>query len=222
MQLKSCLRDDCLAEFINGLEQLGLSCCKNQADQFWHYLELLIQWNEAYNLTAAKAPYEILKVHIFDSLSILSHLEGDRFIDVGTGAGFPGIPLAIMSPKSDFTLLDSNGKKTRFLFHVRTKLRLDNVKEINTRVEHYRPEKPFDMVITRAYSKLPAMLASCAHLATKRTIFVAMKGKVPHIEMQSIPDGYDILSFKKLSVPGLERDRHIIKIKAQDILGKTL
>ncbi|MAJ86581.1 MAG: 16S rRNA (guanine(527)-N(7))-methyltransferase RsmG [Cellvibrionales bacterium TMED148] len=217
MQPRSCLRDDYRAIFIDGLDTLGLSCCYRQIEQFLHYLELLTRWNEVYNLTAAKTPEELLRVHILDSLSLLHHLEGSRFIDVGTGAGFPGIPLSIMLPKNDFTLIDSNGKKTRFLFQVRNELSLDNVREINKRVEHYCPEQPYDMIITRAYSKLPAMLESCAHLATKKTIFVAMKGKVLHTEMQGIPDGYDIVSLKKLTVPGLDRDRHIIKIKAQDL-----
>ena len=217
MQPRSCLQDDLRALFENGLGQLRLPCFKRQTDQFLHYLELLSQWNEIYNLTAVKTPQEILKVHVFDSLSLISHLEGDRFIDVGSGAGLPGIPLAIMSPEKDFTLLDSNGKKTRFLFQVRTKLHLDNVQEINKRVEHYSPEKPFDMIITRAFSELSTMLESCGHLASKKTIFVAMKGKVPKKEMRSIPEGYDILSVTKLSVPELDRDRHIIKIKAQDL-----
>ena len=100
---------------------------------------------------------------------------------------------------------------------MRTELHLDNVQEINKRVEHYSPEKPFDMIITRAFSELSTMLESCGHLASKKTIFVAMKGKVPKKEMRSIPEGYDILSLTKLSVPGLDRDRHIIKIKAQDL-----
>ena len=217
MQPRSCLQDDHRALVENGLGQLRLPCCKRQIDQFLHYLELLIQWNEVYNLTAVKSPHEILKVHVFDSLSLISHLKGDRFIDVGSGAGLPGIPLAIMSPEKDFTLLDSNGKKTRFLFQVRTELHLDNVQEINKRVEHYSPEKPFDMIITRAFSELSKMLESCGHLASKKTIFVAMKGKAPKKEMRSIPEGYDILSLTKLSVPGLDRDRHIIKIKAQDL-----
>lgn len=214
---RSCLQDDHRALFENGLGRLRLTCCKRQIDQFLHYLELLIQWNKVYNLTALNTAHEILKVHILDSLSLISHLKGDRFIDVGSGAGLPGIPLAIMSPEKDFTLLDSNGKKTRFLFQVRTKLHLDNVQEINKRVEHYSPEKPFDMIITRAFSKLSTMLESCGHLASKKTIFVAMKGKVPKKEMRSIPEGYDILSLTKLSVPGLDRDRHIIKIKPQDL-----
>ncbi len=217
MQPRSCMQDDHRALFENGLGQLRLTCCKRQIDQFLHYLELLIQWNKVYNLTAVKTPHEILKVHVFDSLSLISHLKGDRFIDVGSGAGLPGIPLAIMSPEKDFTLLDSNGKKTRFLFQVRTELHLDNVQEINKRVEHYSPEKPFDMIITRAFSELSKMLESCGHLASKKTIFVAMKGKVPKKEMRSIPEGYDILSLTKLSVPGLDRDRHLIKIKAQDL-----
>ena len=144
---------------------------------------------------------ELVSLHLLDSLAILPHLVGDRFIDVGSGAGLPGIPLAIMRPKDHFALLDSNGKKTRFLFQVRTQLKLTNTTEVNARVEEYTPQSKFDAVLTRAFSDLPTMLQNCHHLTKENGLFLAM------------PDGYSLLSTDKLCIPGVEGDRHLIKIK---------
>ncbi|MDG1475056.1 MAG: 16S rRNA (guanine(527)-N(7))-methyltransferase RsmG, partial [Porticoccaceae bacterium] len=125
----------------NGLSDLGVTCDNHQEDQLLNYLDMLVRWNKAYNLTAIKEPTEMIKLHLLDSLSISHFLSGQRFIDIGTGAGLPGIPLSIINPDKHFTLLDSNGKKTRFLFQVKIQLGLKNINEVNSRVEGFLPEE---------------------------------------------------------------------------------
>ena len=198
-----------------GLEQLKLPGCQIKIEQMLEYVDLMAHWSRAYNLTGVKTCSEMISTHVLDSLTLTPHLEGERFLDVGSGAGLPGMPLAIMQPDRHFTLLDSNGKKTRFLFTVRTKLGLQNVQEVNERVEKYLPEKHFDMILSRAFSKLPRMLESCKHLGDRKTIFLAMKGRSIRGEVDSIPEGYEVLSIKKTSTPGVDRERHLIKIAIQ-------
>ena len=196
-----------------GLVAMQLSVDERQFEQLLAYISLLHKWSKTYNLTAIKDPIDLVSLHLLDSLAILPHLVGDRFIDVGSGAGLPGIPLAIMRPKDHFVLLDSNGKKTRFLFQVRTQLKLTNTTEVNTRAEGYTPQSKFDAVLTRAFSDLPKMLQNCHHLIKENGLFLAMKGKWPQREIDQIPDGYSLLSTDKLCIPGVEGDRHLIKIK---------
>jgi len=202
-------------QLSQGLKQLELPDCRNKIEQMLEYISLLAHWSRAYNLTGIKTFSEMIDAHVLDSLTLTPHLAGKRFLDVGSGAGLPGMPLAIMLPDMHFTLLDSNGKKTRFLFQVRSKLGLRNVEEVNQRVEKYMPEKHYDMILTRAFSKLPKMLESCKHLAKTKTIFLAMKGKQIQSELDSLPEGYEVLSIKKISLPGVSRDRHLIKIATQ-------
>ncbi|MDG1323156.1 MAG: 16S rRNA (guanine(527)-N(7))-methyltransferase RsmG, partial [Porticoccaceae bacterium] len=131
-----------------GVKQLGLSCSDEQIHQLLIYLEMLDRWNQAYNLTAIKDPLEMIGLHLLDSLAVSPMLNGESCIDVGTGAGLPGVPLAIMNPNKKFTLLDSNGKKTRFLFQTKIELKLSNIQEVNTRVEKYLPEHGYDHVLS--------------------------------------------------------------------------
>ena len=128
------------AQLEKGLEELGLECSAHQVEQLLDYLSLLVTWNSAYNLTAIREPERMIALHILDSLAILPYVTGDNLIDVGTGPGLPGIPLAIMCPEKTFKLLDSNGKKTRFLFHARCQLKLQNLTEVQSRVEQFIPE----------------------------------------------------------------------------------
>jgi 16S rRNA (guanine527-N7)-methyltransferase len=210
-------RSHAIADLLSqGLAAMQLSVEERQFEQLLAYISLLGKWSKTYNLTAIKDPMDLVTLHLLDSLAILPHLVGDRFIDVGSGAGLPGIPLAIMRPKDHFVLLDSNGKKTRFLFQVRTQLKLTNTTEVNTRAEGYTPQSKFDAVLTRAFSDLPTMLQNCHHLIKENGLFLAMKGKWPQREIDQMPSGYGLLSTAKLCIPGVEGDRHLIKIKGME------
>jgi 16S rRNA (guanine527-N7)-methyltransferase len=156
----------------------------------------------------------MIPLHLLDSLSLLPHIKScEKIIDVGTGPGLPGIPLAIMNPHKSFTLLDSNGKKTRFLFQVIAELKLDNVTEVNKRVEQYQPASTFDTVLSRAFSSIPDMLNNCRHLASHDTCFMAMKGKNPETELSQLKKDYMVSDLCRLEVPGVVGERHLINIK---------
>lgn len=212
MPLKASDDVDLRDRLQNGLEQLGLSFDDHQVSQLLRYIALLEQWNVAYNLTAVKDPQEMIDLHILDSLAVAKYLHAESILDVGSGAGLPGIPLAIMLPTKFFTLIDSNGKKTRFLFHARSTLGLRNCIEVHQRVEEYSCSQRFDIVISRAFSGLAAMVKSCQHLLRDNGLFFAMKGKLPVDELDQLPSGYDVLQIEKLLVPGLLADRHLLQI----------
>lgn len=181
-----------------------------------NYLDLLIKWNSAYNLSAIRDPEQMLYKHLLDSLSIAPFVEkcsAERFIDVGTGAGLPGIPLAICYPEKHFTLLDSAGKKTRFLQQVVHSLGLNNVRVINTRVEKYVPEQGYDVVISRAFASLLDMIQWCRHLLTNGGQFWAMKGVFPQDELFDVEKHYMVESCSKLQVPGDVGERCLLIIK---------
>jgi 16S rRNA (guanine527-N7)-methyltransferase len=140
-------------------------------------------------------------------------LQGERFIDVGTGAGLPGVPLAIARPSSCFDLLDSNGKKTRFLFQVKTALGLDNMTVRHARVESYHPEPPIDAVLSRAFASLADMVAGCRHLLTAQGRFFAMKGAYPEEELAGVAGLCDIVAVHPVAVPGLSEQRHLVEMR---------
>lgn len=217
MQRNSRSEDRALTILLNGLDDMEVACSDFQQQQLTLYLHLLVKWNRAYNLTSAKNAVDITKLHLLDSLSISPFISGDRIIDVGTGAGLPGIPLAIMNPEKYFFLLDSNGKKTRFLFNVRLKLGLKNCFEIHERVEKYKPERGFDMVLTRAFSQLSSMLGHCDHLLSDGGLFCAMKGRLSTSETNLLPFGYKIIKLEHLFVPTVVGDRYLIKIAKETI-----
>ncbi|UZE98091.1 16S rRNA (guanine(527)-N(7))-methyltransferase RsmG [Alkalimarinus alittae] len=177
------------------------------------YLELLNKWNKAYNLTAVRNPEEMLYRHLLDSLSVVSWVKGERIIDVGTGPGLPGIPLAILFPSTDFTLLDSNGKKTRFLTQCKLEMGLDNITVIHGRVEDFQPEALFDQVISRAFSAIENMVNWCGHLVDSKGKFLAMKGLFPKEELTSLPEGFTVEESHELDVPGCDGERHLIIIR---------
>ena len=170
------------------------------------YLQLLEKWNKTYNLTAVPAE-DWMTLHIQDSLSIGSYLHGSRIIDVGTGAGLPGIPLAITYPDKHFTLLDSNGKKTRFLTHVQYTLGLKNVTVIHSRVEDFKPEALFDSILSRAFASLSDMLAMTHHLCAIGGQFLAMKGQYTETEL---PPHIRLFGVYPLHVPGLDAQRNLV------------
>ena len=195
-----------------GLELLHLSCNEKQINQLLNYLDLLERWNKAYNLTAIRDPFDMINLHLLDSLAISVELQGDRFIDVGTGPGLPGIPLAIMNQNKNFTLLDSNGKKTRFLFQTKLELGLDNISEVNQRVQDFHPKQTYDCVLSRAFSSLGDMVENCQHLLNQNGYFLAMKGKLPQAELSELPKNYKVEKLNSINVPGVEGQRHLIKI----------
>lgn len=174
------------------------------------YLALLERWNGAYNLTAVKSPVQMVTRHLLDSLSVLPWLHGHRLLDAGTGAGLPGVPLAIMRPSMEISLLDSSGKKIRFLNHVRRELGLQNVITIQQRLELSTTEVPYHTVISRAFSDLGSFAQAARHLASASTRFLAMKGKYPGNELASLPAWCEVCSVEKLEVPGLQEQRHLV------------
>jgi len=202
-----------LADILEaGMQNMGVDYTSLQRDQLLAYLKLLISWNKAYNLTAIRDPAQMIALHLLDSLTVLPHVTGEHLIDVGTGAGLPGIPLAIMYPDKQFTLLDSNGKKTRFLFQVRCHLGLTNVTEIQSRVEQHQPRKCYDAVLSRAFTSIADMVDKCHHLLAAQGVFLAMKGKFPQSELSEVAKDYKVETSHTLQVPGVEGERHLIVI----------
>lgn len=202
-----------LADILEaGMQNMGVDYTSLQRDQLLAYLELLISWNKAYNLTAIRDPAQMVALHLLDSLTVLPHVTGEHLIDVGTGAGLPGIPLAIMYPDKQFTLLDSNGKKTRFLFQVRCHLGLTNVTEIQSRVEQHQPRECYDAVLSRAFTSIADMVDKCHHLLAAQGVFLAMKGKFPQSELSEVAKDYKVETSHTLQVPGVEGERHLIVI----------
>jgi len=196
-----------------GLRELNLNCSPLQLEKLLKYLELLQRWNKAFNLTAIRDPLQMVRLHLLDSLAIHPYVQGLKsIIDVGTGPGLPGIPLAILNPEINFTLLDSNGKKTRFLFQAINELKLTNASEINHRVEAYQPNQLFDAVISRAFSSISDMLNQCDHLVSDQGCFLAMKGKKPDSELSQMSKAYKVIEVSEVNVPLIDSERHLIKI----------
>lgn len=208
LQSESALR----VQLEQGIDQLGIECSAYQIEQLLDYVSLLVAWNSAYNLTAIRDPEQMIALHILDSLAILPFVSGKTLIDVGTGPGLPGIPLAIMCPEKTFKLLDSNGKKTRFLFHARCQLKLQNLTEIQSRVEQFIPEQTYDTVLSRAFTSVADMVAKCKHLLSPDGRFLAMKGKFPQSELSLLEKDYKVDVWHRLMVPGVDGERHLIEI----------
>ena len=197
------------------LAAAGITLPDLQKQQLLGYVNLLHKWNKTYNLTSVRDPMQMLVRHIMDSIVVNPHLQGSRFIDVGTGPGLPGIPLAIVRPDSHFTLLDSLGKRVRFLRQVQHELGLKNVEPVQSRVEEFVPEPPFDGVISRAFASLQDMLSWCHHLPAKESgRFYALKGVRPDDELAVLPEGISLTEVIKLQVPELEGERHLVILKA--------
>lgn len=175
-----------------------------------HYLSLLAKWNKTYNLTAIRELHRMVSHHVLDSLAIWPWLVGEYVLDVGAGAGLPGIPLAIANPKSHFVLIDSNGKKTRFMQEVKRVLQLDNVDVIKTRVEDYSFTKGFDTILSRAFSELTQMISWTKHLIHPSGIWLAMKGHYPKQEVDALTYAYQV---KHYTVPGNIGERCCILIE---------
>ncbi|EKA6689481.1 16S rRNA (guanine(527)-N(7))-methyltransferase RsmG, partial [Salmonella enterica] len=186
------------------LDEAGISLTDHQKTLLVAYVDMLHKWNKAYNLTSVRDPAEMVVRHILDSIVVAPYLQGQRFIDVGTGPGLPGIPLAIVLPDAHFTLLDSLGKRVRFLRQVQHELRLENITLVQSRVEAYPSEPPFDGVISRAFASLNDMVSWCHHLPGEKGRFYALKGQLPEDEIASLPDEFSVEFVEKLRVPQLE------------------
>lgn len=195
------------------LRSTDIRLTDQQKQQLTGYVEMLHKWNKAYNLTSVRQPEQMLVRHIMDSIVVEPHLTGSRFIDVGTGPGLPGVPLAIVRPESHFVLLDSLGKRVRFLKQVQHELGLTNIEPVQSRVEEYQGES-FDGVISRAFASLNDMLSWCHHLPASGTgRFFALKGSVPEEELTRLPAGISLVSVEKLVVPQLDEQRHLVILK---------
>ena len=192
----------------------GLPLCPGPREQglLLSYLELLAKWNRAYNLTAVRDPSAMISRHLLDSLVIAPYLRGTKLLDVGTGAGLPGVPMAILFPQRNFDLLDSNGKKTRFLFQVKTDLCLDNMRVHHQRVESFQPPELYDAVLSRAFASLVDMVSCCRHLLAPGGIFFAMKGAYPGEELEAVAALCEIRAVHVLEVPGLDEQRHLVEM----------
>ncbi|WP_294910784.1 16S rRNA (guanine(527)-N(7))-methyltransferase RsmG [uncultured Gilliamella sp.] len=195
-------------KLINLIDQTDLSITSQQIDLLIHYVEMLNKWNKAYNLTAVRDPSEMLIKHIMDSLVVSPYLVGNTFIDVGTGPGLPGIPLAIINPDKQFDLVDSLGKRIRFLKQVQFELKLTNIQPIQSRIEEYN-EKKFDGVISRAFASLQDMLTWCKHLPNQKGSFYALKGS----DLDVIPEGFTLKQNIKLTIPELNAERRLMIIQ---------
>lgn len=193
------------------LAQTDLEVNENQREQLVGYVEMLNKWNKAYNLTSVRDPMEMLIKHILDSIIVSTYLHGKRFIDVGTGPGLPGVPLAIMNPDCDFVLLDSLGKRIRFIKQATHELGIKNVTPIQSRVEEYQPEDKFDGVLSRAFASMTDMVEWCHHLPKDNTgVFMALKGQLSENEVEQLPEWCTVTEVKALQVPELEGERHLV------------
>ncbi|WP_222910167.1 16S rRNA (guanine(527)-N(7))-methyltransferase RsmG [Pseudomonas sp. DNDY-54] len=202
-------------ELKQGATLLGVELSDAQQEQLLAYLALLNKWNKAYNLTAVRDPAEMVSRHLLDSLSVAPHVEqsGSRWLDVGSGGGMPGIPLAILFPERRFTLLDSNGKKTRFLTQVKLELKLDNVDVVHSRVEQFKPEQAFTGITSRAFSSLADFANWTRHLGNSDTYWLAMKGVQPDDELQALPADFQLARCLVLKVPGCQGQRHLLILR---------
>ncbi|OJA01063.1 16S rRNA (guanine(527)-N(7))-methyltransferase [Rickettsiella grylli] len=185
---------------------------KKTSQQLVDYVLLLHKWNQIHNLTSIRNPLQMLSKHIMDSLAISPYLQGPHILDVGTGAGLPGLPLALTHPHYHFTLLDSNGKKTRFLTYILQTLMISNVDIISLRVEKYDVKKCFNSIVSRAFSQLNNFLHKTQHLCCKDGVFLAMKGRYPIEEINNLDNQFQLIDTPALRITGLDEKRHLLII----------
>ena len=199
-----------LIQLEAGLQQLGIQATEAQIQQWLVYLQLLQKWNKTYKMTAITDLDEMLVKHLLDSLAVAPWIKGDRIVDVGTGGGLPGIPLAILIPEKSFTLVDSIGKKIQFVRHAKQQLKLSNVEPLNIRIEQLCAEEPFDTVVSRAFSSVNDFYMLCHHLVSPQGQLLAMKGAdIEKNQLALLPCESHI---ERIEVPFLEAQRHIISL----------
>jgi 16S rRNA (guanine527-N7)-methyltransferase len=195
-----------------GLSELGLALAPAQVEALLRLIEELEDWNTRFNLTAITEPAEVVDKHLLDSLAVLPRLKGLSIADIGTGAGFPGLPLAVADPDRRFTLVESTGKKANFVRHAVKVLDLPNVEVVQARAEAYRASQAFDSVISRALGPLSDFIRVAGHLAGRGGRLLAMKGKVPEGELKSLPAGWKALAVHPIRVPGLDAERCLVEL----------
>lgn len=200
-------------QLTDGAAQLGLELNPDQYEKLIKYIHLLELWNKHYNLTAIREPKNMMTRHILDSLSIIPYVNESNVMDLGSGAGLPGIVLSIMNPDKSYLLLDGNGKKTRFINQARIELKLANVGVAKSRAESYHPPEPFQAVTSRAFATLADSIQLLGDLLVPGGYFYAMKGKLSSDELAQIPDKYQLENKHSLKVPGLDEERHLIVLK---------
>lgn len=198
------------SELRDGATGLGMQLPESTLEQLSAYLALLTKWNRIYNLTAIRDEHKLVSHHLLDSLAVVNHLPQGRLLDAGTGAGFPGVPIALAQPARPVTLLDSIQKKTAFLKHVITELGMKNVRVETTRVEHYQPADLFEVVISRAFAELDDFIRIAGHLVSPTGVMVAMKGIYPDQEISAVRAPWRVRSVFPLDVPQLQAQRHLV------------
>ena len=209
-----------MTALLDGARALALDLDEAQLARLVAHLDLLDEWSARMNLTAIRDRPSQLTKHLLDSLTVQPFLRGQRIADVGSGAGFPGIPLAIVEPQRHFSLIESTGKKCRFLEHVRDELQLKNVEVVQARAENYRPEVRFDTVVARAVGPLAGLLKAAGGLVVGGGRLLAMKGRYPQDELEAKLNGWKVAAVHPLSVPGLEEERHLVELcRSHDRVG---
>ncbi len=197
-------------------ESQGKGLDETQVAQLQAYVEMLLRWNKVYNLTSIRNVDDVLPLHIFDSLAVAPFIKGEHFLDVGSGGGLPGIPLAIRYPERRFTLLDTVGKKTRFMQQAAIELKLPNVSVVQARVESWASDTVFDAIISRAFSSVNDFVSLTAQHMHKRGSLYAMKGRYPKDELAQLPNEYHVVAEHKLEVPQLSAERYLIEIQYKE------
>ena len=202
-----------------GLDALGLALDESKRQKLLDYVQLLNKWNKVHNLTGVRDPEEMVTLHLLDSLAIMPHIHAQRLLDVGSGAGLPGIPLAICLPDLQVTVMDSSQKKASFMRQAKAELGLQNLEVVCGRVEDYRPEAPFDVITSRAFSELALFVKLTQHLATEEGQWLAMKGVYPQEEL----DKLEIIPSQvlPLKVPGLQAQRHLVFLPFKSTIKVT-
>lgn len=206
-------RKERAARLEQGVVALGLALPADAQPKMLRFLDLLAHWNRVYNLTAVRDPLDMVTRHLLDSLSALPYLHGRRVLDLGTGAGLPGIPLALARPDLDFTLLDGNAKKIRFVTQACLEIPVPNAHPVHARAEKYAPAEKFDTLITRAVGSLADLLQQAAHLCAAGGHIVVMKGELPMHEVNAVPGEYRIVATPAVRVPGLDAARHVVIVE---------
>jgi 16S rRNA (guanine527-N7)-methyltransferase len=204
---------DLKALLADGVAEIGIEVDDQRQRAMLGYLSLLKRWNRVYNLTTVNSDKDFVTRHILDSLSVVPYLKGKRIIDIGTGAGLPGIPVALACPDLTVTLLDSNAKRCRFLRQVQAQLKLQNVNIVQQRAEEFHPHEKFDSLLSRAFSSLSTFINSSGHLLADNGQLLAMKGQWPGEEAGEVAAGFRVEDVIKLNVPGLQEQRHLVICK---------
>jgi 16S rRNA (guanine527-N7)-methyltransferase len=204
-------RESLRQRLCTGISELGLALDDAAIERLLAYVELLERWNAAYNLTAVRDPADMVTRHLIDSLAIVPHVRGATLADLGSGAGLPGIPLAIVAPERDILLVDSNGKKARFLREAVRRLGLARVRVAESRVENV--EGSFDCITARAFASLAEMLGWGGHLLARDGIWLALKGRFPEDELAAVPADFRVEDVIALRVPGLDAERHLVVVR---------